>query len=1065
MTIKKRYRFTQAFSLFLCTIFITSNLYTPAFSINTDTTPTYQATSAPHENTISEDRIIVKYKDEKKSSIVKDTVKKKLKNFNIDVEKKLQNIDVISVSNKVESEFLLEELKNSPYVEYAQPDYKLEKFEVPQDDSFYKQWGLYNRGQAINGQSGTTGVDINACSAWNLSKGNENVIVGILDTGIDINHPDLKNSIYINAEEIPGNNLDDDNNGYVDDINGWDFINSDNTVFDNINEDFHATHIAGIIAAKHNGQGVCGISPNIKILPLKFFNDYAGYTSDAIEAIQYAEKMGVKAINCSFGDTNYNYALEQEMRNSNILFVCASSNKEANLDYEPYYPACYNIPNKITVAAVDNKGKLSDFSNYGSIVDIAAPGSDIFSTVPDGKYDYASGTSMAAPFVAAEAALIWSLNSDYSVSMVKGTILGNVKNIPALQGKVRTSGIVDADKSLKAVEPYIAPSPTYTPTNTATLPATPTPSPTSTFTPAATPTATFTATIPPYPGGPVIPSDTNIITSTPSPTNGLEATDTPTSTIAGTLLPISTPIPTSTPTNTIAVTNTVTPTNTHTPTSTYTPMPTPTPYGYSIKGKVYIPGNVVAQDDIKMEVYLEDEKGKIYSTDIDFKKGTSSHDFTLYTLGGSSKNTYQIAYYIYEGDTEYGKNGYYTSYGTTFDDEYAEYISISKDTTGINIDLLTKRKIRGSVSLPNGKTAPAGGLDVKVVAGTKDYYQYVEYIKIPEGNVSANYELNVFENNSKYKYYISYEIDNMPLYLSNGFYNSQDTKIYFKDAEPVDISSSDISNINMTLLPCKRLSGTVRLPYNKTAPSGGISVIVKAQSKDRDTYYTDRVNIAEGKSSADYFISLPYDYTSYYVSYYTIDQNYVEQGYYSGQYTTTAVIDNAVQVTSYNDNITNINLTLISGVILKGTVMISDLAVNDSGIKALVFVESEGISLYKLVKIEEHTRYAEYTITVPESSNPGYLIRCFTTQKGFVKDVYYKEDFISTPYFEDATIIPVYSGFQSRINMRLVDGSEISGVVSLPAAAPVGGLDLSVLTFTDDYIGVFEDITIPQGST
>ena len=236
--------------------------------------------------------IIVKYKDESKKDKVKQALKGKLsskiavkKNYS---KNKIELLEIDSTSNV---EQIINELKSDPNVRYAQPNYKLNISEMPSDTRFPEQWGLYNNGQTVAGLTGIVGTDIHALDAWSITKGNPSTVVGVLDTGVDINHPDLKNNIFTNEKEIPFNGIDDDGNGYIDDVNGYDFANNDNTVYDGKDVDKHGTQVAGIIGASANSEGVRGVAPNVKILPLKFINGSFGYTSDAIEAIEYAKNL------------------------------------------------------------------------------------------------------------------------------------------------------------------------------------------------------------------------------------------------------------------------------------------------------------------------------------------------------------------------------------------------------------------------------------------------------------------------------------------------------------------------------------------------------------------------------------------------------------------------------------------------------------------------------------------------------------------------------------------------------------------------------------------------------
>ncbi|MFC5404398.1 S8 family serine peptidase, partial [Cohnella soli] len=269
-----------------------------------------------------------------------------------------------------------------------------------------------------------------------------------LDTGIDVTHPDLANNIYTNPNEIPDNGIDDDGNGYMDDVHGYDFANGDATVFDSATDDKHGTHVAGIIAAEANDIGVRGVAPGVSLLPLKFITGGSGYTSDAIEAIEYAQTMGVSILNVSFGGPDNNPALRDALAQSGMLIVAAAGNHGGSVDTTPVYPASYTLANLISVTAIDNQGKLASFAGYGSTVDVAAPGVGIVSTLPNESYGALSGTSMAAPFVTGIAALLKSKYPDLTNAQIFSRIRANVTSATALKGKVSSGGFVSASAAL-----------------------------------------------------------------------------------------------------------------------------------------------------------------------------------------------------------------------------------------------------------------------------------------------------------------------------------------------------------------------------------------------------------------------------------------------------------------------------------------------------------------------------------------------------------------------------------------------------------------------------------------
>ena len=258
--------------------------------------------------------------------------------------------------------------------------------------------------------------------------GSSSVVVAVIDTGVDYNHVDLAANIWTNPGEIAGNGIDDDGNGFVDDVHGYDFANNDGNPMD---DNGHGTHVAGTIAAVgNNSLGVTGVAWSTSIMPLKFLSaNGSGYLSDAVEAINYATMMrtrygvNVRVDNNSWGGGGFSSAMQSAIQAANdagILFVAAAGNSGTNNDASPQYPANYDSPNVISVAATDQNGQLASFSNYGATtVDLAAPGVSIYSTTPNNTYSTYSGTSMATPHVSAVAALAWALNPDATVAEVR----------------------------------------------------------------------------------------------------------------------------------------------------------------------------------------------------------------------------------------------------------------------------------------------------------------------------------------------------------------------------------------------------------------------------------------------------------------------------------------------------------------------------------------------------------------------------------------------------------------------------------------------------------------------
>lgn len=332
------------------------------------------------------------------------------------LEKVLDENTVLIKTNDVET--TLQALKSNENVVYAQPNYRL--YTASEDAINNKLWAMENKGQIINGTQGNEKADLNIQAAWDITRGSEDVVVAVLDTGIDTTHPTLAGNIWVNTDE-QSNGSDSDGNGYIDDINGWDFVNNDSSVFDKAEIDEHGTHMAGIIAA--NGQnGVYGVAPNVKIMPLKVMENDSGYTSDIIEAIGYAEANGAKIVNCSFAGLDYNPALEDAISKSDMLFVTAAGNFATSTDNLVAFPACYDCKNIISVGASDNTGSIAALSSYGDLVNVYAPGTGIYSTLPDEQYDFKDGTSCSAAYVSGIAALLYSEYPDLTAKQAKEAI-------------------------------------------------------------------------------------------------------------------------------------------------------------------------------------------------------------------------------------------------------------------------------------------------------------------------------------------------------------------------------------------------------------------------------------------------------------------------------------------------------------------------------------------------------------------------------------------------------------------------------------------------------------------
>jgi len=349
------------------------------------------------------------------------------------------------------TEEALVRLRRHPRVLYAEPNYIQNALRSPDDPRYPDLWGLHNTGQT----GGTIGSDIHVEQAWDLTTGRRTVLVGVIDTGIDYTHPDLAANIYTNPGEIPGNGVDDDHNGYVDDVHGWDFRNDDD---DPMDDNGHGTHVAGTIGAVgNNALGVTGVNWEVQLVPMKFLaGSGSGTTADAVEAVDYATQAGLDILNNSWGGAGFSQALLEsitEAFDAGVLFVAAAGNNAANNDFDLHYPSGYDAPNVVSVAAVDHNDALASFSNYGlQTVDLAAPGVSILSTVPGGGYGMLSGTSMASPHVAGVAALLRAIAPTMAVVALKARLLDSVDPIPGLAGKVASGGRLNAIRSFSGRE-------------------------------------------------------------------------------------------------------------------------------------------------------------------------------------------------------------------------------------------------------------------------------------------------------------------------------------------------------------------------------------------------------------------------------------------------------------------------------------------------------------------------------------------------------------------------------------------------------------------------------------
>lgn len=402
--------------------------------------------------------ILVKFKP----GVSLETIQRLTAQFHDSVEDRIESVpglDAIDDLDNADPATLVSQYSKLPEVEYAEPNYDIEIDEgegplepiLPHDPQFNDQWALANSGQ----RGGKQGADISATIAWATTTGSDKVVVAVLDSGVDYTHEDLFENMWLRPDDMPP--YEDSELGVIDDEHGFNAID---TASDPMDDNGHGTHCAGIIGAEgENDIGIAGVNWKVQIMPLKFMNAGGfGTTKDAIEAINYVierKKAGVnvRIISASWGSTQRSRALEDAIRKAyenDILFVAAAGNATANNDRTPHYPSSYNVPNVISVAALDRHDELASFSNYGAkSVAIAAPGVDILSTWLGNAYEEKSGTSMATPVVAGVAALVLAEHPRMSVDDLKKKLLASTDPIVALKGKTVTGGRIDAAKAVQ----------------------------------------------------------------------------------------------------------------------------------------------------------------------------------------------------------------------------------------------------------------------------------------------------------------------------------------------------------------------------------------------------------------------------------------------------------------------------------------------------------------------------------------------------------------------------------------------------------------------------------------
>ncbi len=399
-----------------------------------------------------------------------------------DADENQAGIFLVQLDGSLSVEEAIREAENDPRVEFAEPNRRLAPADtIPNDALFTNMWALHN--------TTVTGADIAAPRAWDLTTGSNNVVVAITDTGVDIQHPDLAANIWSNPGETPNNNIDDDNNGLIDDVNGWNFEANNNQLFNSISFDAHGTSVAGIIGAVgNNGSGITGVAWNVILMPLKFINNGTGDTSGAVKAINYAiaqrnKGVNVRVINASWGPTgascndSFSKSLKKAIQaagDAGITFVCSAGNGDCgtnrngdDLDAAPEYPASWGgeLTNVLSVGAVDSTDAVPFFSNFGhNNISVAAPGFAVLTTVPRGfsglqdiaSYSTQTGTSFSAPHVTGIAALLAAREPALTPAQIKQRIIATAEPLLPLASKIKSAGRANAFNALTNSVPAVS---------------------------------------------------------------------------------------------------------------------------------------------------------------------------------------------------------------------------------------------------------------------------------------------------------------------------------------------------------------------------------------------------------------------------------------------------------------------------------------------------------------------------------------------------------------------------------------------------------------------------------
>jgi len=369
------------------------------------------------------------------------------------------DLELWTADDSMDSDSMMAELENHHEVLSVEPDFQRQPHNRPDDSQFGSQWYAENNGGVYFGQVATAGADLGLVDAWRLVRGDHKVVVAIIDNGLDLSHPDLRNNLWINRGEIAGNGIDDDRNGFVDDVHGYDFANRDgNPDADEARN--HGTAVAGVLGAQgNNARGLAGASWQVSIMVLK--TDFS--VSATMRAMEYARQNGAHVVNTSFGGSQFSqneFEAIERLQADGILMVASAGNEHWNNDFGASYPGSYPLDNILVVGASTPSDSLTSWSQHGQIsVDVAAPGAVIMTTEGKGtdtgsRYGLRNGTSFSAPLVAGVAALLKSAHPNADYSELKGRIMASADTLNGAACTTNTGGRVNAHKALQ-----IAPQP------------------------------------------------------------------------------------------------------------------------------------------------------------------------------------------------------------------------------------------------------------------------------------------------------------------------------------------------------------------------------------------------------------------------------------------------------------------------------------------------------------------------------------------------------------------------------------------------------------------------------